>query len=88
MTSGKKKINVQVANTTFFNQICNIALISIGFIIDLLNTLVALKNAVLKKKQKNIRTVFVSLVLRINARMNRSRKMRCFILFRDVEVST
>ena len=61
------------------------ALITIGFIVDLLKTLVALNKAVFEKK---IRTIFLSLVSRINARMNWSRKMRRFVVFRDVEIST
>ena len=61
-----------------------IALITIEIIADLLKTLVALKNAVKKK----IRAVFVSPVSSINARMNRNRKMWCFILSRNVEIST
>ena len=44
------------------------ALITIGFIADLLKTLVALKQAVFEKKN-NIRTVFVSPVSRINGRI-------------------
>ena len=67
----------------------NLVLITIGLIVDLLATLVPLKKTVfLIKQTRKIQTVFIPPVSRINARINRSKKMWRFIVFRDVEIST
>ena len=68
----------------YFSFFLEITLIIIGSIVDFLKTLVALKKAVLKKKELNGFCPMSG----INPRINWSQKMRPFIIFQDLKIST